>query len=111
MNYSPSQLRVLHADLLQTFMYDPLRGCLRWKVSPSRRVRVGARAGGTSHGAVYVVWRGVHWSEARLVVFYHTKQFPTGKVARLDSGTAGSSQFHRLIYTLPTGRFIGARAV
>lgn len=101
---SPAGMQRLHAELIETFSYNPEEGAFRWKVSPSPRAKVGCVAGSVSPGkGVAVPWRGRTWSEAQLAVFYMTGQLPVDKVQRWD-GDRSTSRFENLIYTLPDGR-------
>jgi hypothetical protein len=108
-----NELALLHADLLNTFSYDPEEGCFRWKVRPSPRAGIGRVAGSAMNRGtgIAVPWGGRSWSEAQLAVFYMTGQLPVGKVLRYDGVTA-VSRFEQLIYTLPDGRrFQGSKEI
>lgn len=96
----PSEWDTLHTELCNALEYDAKGGVFRWRdPTPSPRVRPGSVAGRMGG----LKWSGRQWSAARLVVFYHTKQFPQGAVGRWD-GVRSVTRFDNLIYTLPDGK-------
>jgi hypothetical protein len=103
-----SEWDTLHKELCSALEYDSRCGVFRWRApTPSPRVRPGSVAGRLGN----LKWNGRQWSEARLVVFYYTKQFPVGPISRWD-GVRSVSRFENLVYTLPGGRrFQGSKEI
>lgn len=69
-----------HQSLLDQLSYDPLTGIFTWKISPSRRAKVGSVAGGLSHDYWTIRIGGKLRYAHKLAWFYVTGVWPTSKV-------------------------------
>lgn len=86
-----------HERLLQVLDYSPATGVFKWKVPPSRNVRVGDKAGSSQgkSGYYYVTVDKEEVTVSRLAWFYMKGEWPERRV-RFKNGDASDARFDNL---------------
>jgi hypothetical protein len=87
-----------HEQIRSALDYNPATGVFLWKISPTKNVKVGARAGGLSesNNYRYVRLNGTEVTESRLAWFYMTGNWPERRV-RFKNGNKSDCRFENLI--------------
>ena len=87
-----------HQEVLDALEYNPATGSFKWKISPSKKIKVGSIAGGNSYsnGYRYIRIHGYEVTEARLAWFYMTGKWPERRF-RIKNGVVSDNRFEKLV--------------